>query len=104
MKKAFFIALLALSGCGNRTDAYQPKLLVPAASESQYKNDRAACGIEVRQRMEKSQGPKDALLGGFGLAGGLVNMATSDSDDDGMKSPITMVDECMTKRGYKIAN
>lgn len=98
-----FITVL-LSGC---MASYEPKLAAPATDQGKYQADLTTCKQEAHDRQMNagySAGgmAKGTLIGAFGLLGGATAEAVSDKDDDYTKSPRTMVDECMAKKGYDV--
>lgn len=95
------LILLLLTGCMN---SYQPSLAVPATSPEKYESDRQSCIEEAKQRMRKSMNDNmgtTALIGAIPVIGIVVQTTRN---DDYTKSGFTMTDECMSKKGYKLAN
>jgi hypothetical protein len=99
------ILLLAAPLLAGWMSSYNPELASPAKDQKQYETDRQACIADAHKRQVTAIDSNTGRLigfGAFGLLGGAAAEATADKDDDFVKSPRTMVDECMAKRGYDV--
>ena len=94
MKKTLLI-LIALTGCNRMTD-YQPTLSSRPADESRYAADLASCKAEPRKAHTAEN-----LAVGATWAVGMLALAAG-GDDDYFKTPMTLVDECMARKGYAV--
>lgn len=98
------VIISVLSGC---MSSYEPRLSAPVKDTEAYANDLALCKEEAKRRqLNAAYSPeglaKGTVIGGFGLAGsGIVSMTSRDNDDY-HKAPTTMVDECMSTKGYAV--
>lgn len=105
MKKISWLTiLLALSACGRVGYDYQPLLAQTPKNTGRYESDRKMCISEATKRMQDaSESHKDdKLIPVFGLVGYAVGNSTASPNDDYWKKPSAIVDECMTKKGYKV--
>lgn len=96
--------MLGLTGCFS---AYHPDLAVPAKDQSKYESDRQECISTAQYKLRHPSNEdtaRSAVGGAFGLVGAGIMAVTSDSNSDYNKSGYEMVDECMAKKGYKLAN
>ena len=100
----FIISLscLILAGCGLNT--YQPPLSEQPKDAAKFESDRKLCIEEAKQRVRNASTPGRALtVGALGLVGAAATAAAAGEEDDYTKSPLTMTDECLIKKGYKLA-
>lgn len=92
MKKSLFLLIL-LCGCAPYI-VHQPDLLSEPKNQEQYSSDLNTCRHQVFSERGIDVG-QSAAIGGFGLLG----MAAY-----GKPPAYGQVDDCLRKKGYKIAN
>lgn len=102
--KPYLVLFLLLSGC---MSVYEPKLSSPALDHDRYTADLDLCRQETHDRIiNAGYSPegvaKSSIIGGFGLIGAVGIATTSDNNDDYNKTGFTMIDECMSKKGYNV--
>lgn len=113
MKKILFLGLL-LTGCANSESGYRPQLSEQPTNIDAYESDRLIC---IRQGGEKWEVARqnyvssgNTIGSAFGLIGGLAQAGVDEGHiqanrhADYYKMPSGLADECMTAKGYKIAN
>lgn len=83
--------------------SYHPQMSKPVTNQVKYESDRQECLQQAKSRqfkaIDENQG-KTLAIGTFGLVG--YAMVSAGQEDDYSKAPTTMVDECMTLKGYPV--
>lgn len=105
MKRLVLICLFAVTACAVGND-YHPKLLTAPIDTKQYDSDRLFCIKDADQRMKSAEAAHedDKLMPALGLIGYAIGKSNADPNDAYWKTPATLVDECMTLKGYKVVS
>lgn len=103
MKKHLLFVLL-LSACQPWGMNHTPSLSVAPRDQSRFASDLDFCRHDMLRRMKvaEEKHKEDVVL--FGPAQLAIQAAADKTGDDYYKSQSTIIDECMTSKGYKIAN
>lgn len=94
------LILFILTGCTTLW-SYEPKLAAAPKNQNKYQSDLKACRDYVWDVNQTSMG--EALSSGAGVVGNLTYNALSDEKKPTGTS-FSQVDNCMAKKGYKVAN